>query len=99
MRMDISVLKAARKHFKPRGGLSAISWAAEVGLGEPIAVECYEAQWDESCDEAHVALAFVPPDEYKSPKQAAAAAAAKETHEHSHDQQKEEHSHSDSHAH
>mmetsp|Transcript_23729 Transcript_23729/g.39189 ORF Transcript_23729/g.39189 Transcript_23729/m.39189 type:complete len:301 (+) Transcript_23729:27-929(+) len=96
MRMEISVLKAARKHFKPRGGLSAIDWAAEIGLGEPIAVECYEAKWDESCDEAHEALAFVPPDEYKSPKQAAAAAAATEAQEHGHDEKKE-HDHVDGH--
>jgi len=73
VRLDMSVLKAARKYFKPRGGLSANKWASEANIGPLKAVDCFQGEWDESVDAVHEAIGFMPPDPYKSPKQQAAA--------------------------
>jgi hypothetical protein len=52
-------------------------WAEGAGLGSPIAAVAYVAEWDEAVDDLHAALGFVPPDQFKSPKQQAAAKSAK----------------------
>lgn len=51
------------------GGLKAAKWARDQGLGEPVSVLAYEASWDESVDDLHESLGFMPPEEYRSPKQ------------------------------
>ena len=52
----------------------ALSFQAMEG---PVAVACYEGQWDPSVDEVHKMLAFMPPEMYRSPKQQARVEAAK----------------------
>lgn len=65
-------VEAAKTFFEPRGGgLKAAAWAQERRLGEPISIRAYEAEWDESVDALHETLGFMPPEEYRSPKQAA----------------------------
>jgi phosphatidylethanolamine-binding protein (PEBP) family uncharacterized protein len=55
-----------------RGGKKAAMAAKEAGLGDPIAFGACEAQWDESVDALHEAIGFLPPPQYRSPKQIAA---------------------------
>ena len=43
-----------------------------AGLGPLVAVDFYEAEWDESVDAVHEAIGFLPPEKYRSPKQKAA---------------------------
>jgi len=62
-------LKAA---LGDRGGKKAALAAKEAGLGDPIAFGGCEAQWDESVDALHEAMGFLPPPQYRSPKQIAA---------------------------
>ena len=39
----------------------------------PVAVACYEGEWDASVDALHESLGFMPPPEHRSPKQKAQA--------------------------
>merc|ERR1719469_1093765 len=55
-----------------RGGKKAALAAKEAGLGDPVAFGACEAQWDESVDALHEAIGFLPPPQYRSPKQVAA---------------------------
>eukprot|EP00931_Biecheleriopsis_adriatica_P054677 TRINITY_DN321_c0_g1_i2.p1 TRINITY_DN321_c0_g1~~TRINITY_DN321_c0_g1_i2.p1 ORF type:complete len:276 (-),score=53.18 TRINITY_DN321_c0_g1_i2:404-1156(-) len=52
-----------------RGGKKAAKTALELDLGQPLVYGGFWAQWDESCDAAHEALGFVPPEKWRSPKQ------------------------------
>jgi len=63
-----------------RGGKKVNGWAKDNGL-TLVAANLFEAQWDEHCDTAHVALDFVPPPKYQSPKQVEALKAAADAEE------------------
>jgi len=52
-----------------RGGKKAALAAADAGLGDPIAYGAFVSQWDESVDALHEAIGFLPPPQYRSPKQ------------------------------
>ena len=54
----------------------ALSFQAMEG---PVAVACYEGQWDPSVDELHKALGFLPPPIYRSPRQKAQQAGSQGT--------------------
>jgi len=54
-----------------RGGKKAALAAKEAGLGDPLAVGGYVAQWSEAVDAFHVELGFLPPPQYRSPAQIA----------------------------
>ena len=66
---DVKSLAAA---FEGRGGKKAFASAKTAGLGPLVAVDFYEAEWDESVDAVHEAIGFLPPEKYRSPKQKAA---------------------------
>jgi len=68
------------KYLDGRGGKKVNGWAKDNGL-TLVAANMFEAQWDEHCDLAHVALEFVPPPKYQSPKQVEALKAAAEAEE------------------
>jgi len=63
------------KYLDGRGGKKVNGWAKDNGL-TLVAANVFESQWDEHCDAAHVALDFVPPPKYQSPKQVEALKAA-----------------------
>jgi len=64
--------------FEGRGGKRAHEAARAAGLGPLVAVDWYEAQWDETVDAAHTAISFMPPAQFRSPAQKAQVAAAEE---------------------
>lgn len=55
--------------FEGRGGQKAFLGAKEAGLGNMVAATWYESEWHESIDAIHEALGFLPPPEFRSPKQ------------------------------
>ena len=55
--------------FEGRGGQKAFVGAQEAGLGDLVAATWFESEWHESIDALHEALGFLPPPEFRSPKQ------------------------------
>jgi phosphatidylethanolamine-binding protein (PEBP) family uncharacterized protein len=55
--------------FEGRGGKKSCVAAAAAGLGPIVAVMWYQSQWDESIDAVHEAMGWLPPPEFRSPKQ------------------------------
>lgn len=55
-----------------RGGKKVCVAASAAGLGPIVAATWYESQWDESIDAVHEAMGWLPPPEFRSPKQQAA---------------------------
>jgi phosphatidylethanolamine-binding protein len=60
--------------FEGRGGKKAHVSAKVAGLGSCVAMSYFESEWGPCVDAVHESLGFVPPDEYKSPKQREASA-------------------------
>lgn len=58
--------------FEGRGGKKVCVAAKAAGLGPIVAATWYESQWDESIDAVHEAMGWLPPPEFRSPKQEAA---------------------------
>lgn len=58
--------------FEGRGGKKVCVAAKEVGLGPVVAATWFESKWDESIDAVHEAMGWLPPAEFRSPKQKAA---------------------------
>lgn len=52
-----------------RGGKKAAVAAKAAGLGDPVAIGGFVSEWDESVDALHEAIGFLPPGQYRSPKQ------------------------------
>ena len=46
--------------------------AKACGLGPVVAAAWFQSQWDESIDAVHEAMGWLPPAEFRSPKQEAA---------------------------
>jgi len=46
--------------------------AKAAGLGPVVAATWFQSQWDESIDAVHEGMGWLPPTEYRSPKQEAA---------------------------
>jgi phosphatidylethanolamine-binding protein len=55
--------------FAGRGGKKSCVAAAAAGLGPIVGATWYESQWDESIDAVHEAMGWLPPPEFRSPKQ------------------------------
>ena len=55
--------------FEGRGGKKSCVAAAAAGLGPIVGMTWYESQWDESIDAVHEAMGWLPPPEFRSPKQ------------------------------
>jgi hypothetical protein len=55
--------------FAGRGGKRSHLAALAAGLGPVVGVGWIQAQWDESVDVLHEAIGFLPPPEYRSPRQ------------------------------
>lgn len=63
-------INKSRQYFEQRGGLSANHWATNLmNVNFPIAMNAYQAEWDESVDELHKVIGFMPPLKYRSPSQ------------------------------
>ena len=63
--------------FAGRGGKKAIEAAKAAGYAGTLkAASWFETTWDESVDAVHASIGFMPPEEYRSPKQKAQAAGA-----------------------
>lgn len=58
--------------FEGRGGKKVCVSAKEVGLGPVVAATWYESRWCEAMDAVHEAMGWLPPVEFRSPKQKAA---------------------------
>ena len=58
--------------FEGRGGKKAAVAAKAAGLGDIVAISVFISSWDESVDALHESLGFLPPPEFRSPKQQAA---------------------------
>jgi len=58
--------------FEGRGGKKVCVAAKDCGLGPVVALTWFQSQWDESIDAVHEAMGWLPPAEFRSPKQEAA---------------------------
>lgn len=72
-KFDAENVSEATNYFSNRGGLKAHEFFGEKkGLGVPVGARSFQAAWDESIDELHKKIGFLPPEEYRSPAQKAA---------------------------
>ena len=55
--------------FEGRGGQKAFIGAKTAGLGNMVAATWLESEWHESIDALHETLGFLPPPQFRSPKQ------------------------------
>lgn len=62
-------VEQAKEHFKGRGGIKSNPWAITHCEKWAYAWTMFQAQFDETCDESHEAIGFVPPPYFRSPKQ------------------------------
>jgi hypothetical protein len=60
--------------FEGRGGKTVCVAAKAAGLGPVVAATYFTSQWDESIDAVHEAMGWLPPPQFRSPKQEEAAA-------------------------
>lgn len=58
--------------FEGRGGKKVCVAAREAGLGAVVAATWFESEWHESIDAVHEAMGWLPPPQFRSPKQQAA---------------------------
>jgi phosphatidylethanolamine-binding protein (PEBP) family uncharacterized protein len=58
--------------FEGRGGKKVCVEARRAGLGPVVAATWFEAEWHPSIDALHEALGWLPPPQFRSPKQRAA---------------------------
>lgn len=68
---DDADLDSLTKALEGRGGTCAHEAAKAARLGPMVAIEYYEAEWDDSVDAIHESIGFVPPPKFRSPAQLA----------------------------
>mmetsp|Transcript_112924 Transcript_112924/g.243264 ORF Transcript_112924/g.243264 Transcript_112924/m.243264 type:complete len:172 (+) Transcript_112924:2-517(+) len=61
----------AVKALGDRGGKKTHAFMVDAGLKGPVAAGAYESEWEEFVDGVHTAIGFLPPPQYRSPKQKA----------------------------
>ena len=60
--------------FAHRDKFSHIEFMRKFHLAAPVGLNGFYSSWDETCDDMHAAIGYVPLSHYMSPKQAAQAA-------------------------
>jgi phosphatidylethanolamine-binding protein (PEBP) family uncharacterized protein len=71
-KFDEATVAEATTYYKSRGGLKSHEYFGEgKGLGKPIGCRSFQAEWDDSIDELHEKIGFLPPEPYRSPSQIA----------------------------
>ena len=62
-------MEISEAYFNQRGGLDVAEWAIDKGFGMPVGITGFRSEWSEYCDEVHRHLNWMPPVEYRSPRQ------------------------------
>jgi len=68
--VDSAYIASAKRKFAARAGVKTSTWASALGMGNfPIALTGFLAEWEESVDEIHANMGWLPPEHLRSPGQ------------------------------
>ena len=68
-RMEVENIDTTKQYFEARGGLCTCEWASKKNYGVPVGINGFVTKWDESVDDMHEKIGYMPPAEYQSPRQ------------------------------